>query len=36
VLVNPPRGEHALYNGGSDEITLVVFQLSKGGAGDEH
>jgi mannose-6-phosphate isomerase-like protein (cupin superfamily) len=36
VLVNPPRGEHALYNGGSEEITLVVFQLSKGGAGDEH
>lgn len=31
VLVNPPHGEHALYNGGEQEVTLVVFQLSKDG-----
>jgi mannose-6-phosphate isomerase-like protein (cupin superfamily) len=39
VLVNPPHGEHALYNSGTEEVTLVVFQLSKDGdkdGDDEH
>jgi mannose-6-phosphate isomerase-like protein (cupin superfamily) len=35
TLVNPPHGEHALYNNGTQEVTLIVFQLSKGGD-DEH
>jgi mannose-6-phosphate isomerase-like protein (cupin superfamily) len=32
TLVNPPHGEHALSNPGPHEVTLVVFQLSAGGA----
>jgi mannose-6-phosphate isomerase-like protein (cupin superfamily) len=31
VLVNPPSGEHALYNNSGQDVTLVVFQVSKDG-----
>jgi len=31
VLVNPPHGEHALYNDSDHDVTLVVFQVSEDG-----
>jgi mannose-6-phosphate isomerase-like protein (cupin superfamily) len=34
ALVNPSHGEHALYNRGDHEVTVVVFQLSAGGSSE--